>query len=107
MDKQYSGNMIVELMGTVGQVIHQVRHGAIDSEHRGIGIDAEQRANLIRLRDAIVNNGRETSPLKTAWLSMIDQCLCDSPSAELIFAAMKDVDRLAPANSNAIGISLI
>lgn len=100
MDKPYSGDMIAELMKTVGKIAPQL-------EQRSGGIDAEQRANLNALRDAIVNNGRETSPLKVAWLNMIDQCLSDDPSTELILAAMKDVDRLSPSNSKTIGIDLI
>lgn len=91
--------MIAELMSTVGKIVPQIGSG--------VCVDAEQRGALTLLRQAIVSNGRETTPLESAWLSMIDQCLCDNPSPELIFAAMKEVDRPAPANSKAIGINLV
>jgi hypothetical protein len=68
---------------------------------------AEQRAALNHLRHSIVSNGREASPLKSAWLNVIDQCFTDNPSPKLVFAAMEEVDWLSPTNSKAIGINLI
>jgi hypothetical protein len=54
---------------------------------------------LARMRQTMLANGRESTPLKTAWLALIDQYLSDNPSPDLVQAAMAEVHRLTPAAS--------
>jgi hypothetical protein len=100
MTDQFSGKMLLELMRTVEK--------AVPSHINGFRIGPEQRKALALMRQSMLSNEQETTPLKTAWLSMIDQCLSDSPSPDGIFAAIKEVDRLSPARgSKAIGVNLL
>jgi len=99
-------------MHTVGQIVPQLsKRLRVDAEQPGVltfkQVDAEQREVLTLMRNEMLNNGRDT-PLKTVWLNVIDQCLSNNPSPELILAAMKDVELLSPASSaKATGVSLL
>ena len=93
MTDQFSGKMLLELMRTVEK--------AVPSHGNGFRIGPEQRKALALMRQSMLSNEQETTPLKTAWLSMIDQCLSDSPSPDLLFAAMSEVKRLSPSENSA------
>jgi hypothetical protein len=100
MNEEYSGNMMAELMSTVARIVPQL--------DKGFCVSAEQRETLTLLRQKMLSNGRGPTPLKSAWLNTIDLCLSDNPSPALLFAAMQEVDRHAPANgAKAISVNLI
>jgi hypothetical protein len=100
MDEEYSGNMMAELMNAVGRIVPQ--------QDKGFCVSAEQREALTLLRQKMLSNGRGPTPLKTAWLNVIDQCLSDNPSQDLIFTALKEINQHAPANgAKATSVNLI
>jgi hypothetical protein len=70
-------------------------------------VDAQTREAVAVLRQTILSDGTESTPVKTAWLKMIDQALSDDPSQDRIFAAMAEVERLAPSGSKASSVNLI
>jgi hypothetical protein len=84
MAEQYSGDLIVGLLQTVQEIVP--RPG------KAFPISAEQHGMLTLMRQAILDNGQET-PLKSAWLSLIDQCLSGTPTPE----ALENVRRLTSA----------
>src|SRR5256885_5427254 len=97
MADQFTGDMMVRLMHEVAKIVPcpDKRVGGISLPMGDTVLSIGPEVHLDELRQALLSSGKQT-PLKTAWLSLIDKVQSEKPDPAEVAVAFTAVLRLSP-----------